>query len=360
MTLRDLNRATLARQMLLTRGRMPVARAVERLLGIQAQLPRPPFAGLWSRLDGFTGRGLVQALTTKAVVRATAMRGTIHLMTARDFVAFRACLQPSLDASVQSILKDRARGMDAARVLAAARSFLESPHNFEEVRDHLVSRFPAGDERAMGYTARLGVPLVQVPSDEARWGFPAQADFVSAEAWLGKPMAPCRSVDAIVTRYLAAYGPSTVKDAQAWLGMGGLDDVFARLGATLVTFEGQAGRTWFDLPDAPRPGPDAPAPVRFVPEWDGVVVTRADERVVARADRPKVFLPGLRVAAVVLVDGFAAGTWKIAATVKKATLTVEPFRKWAAPVRRQVEAEGEALLRFSEPSVPSYDVTVTP
>ena len=358
MTLRDLNRATLARQMLLARGRMPVARAVERLLGIQAQLPRPPFAGLWSRLDGFTGGDLVKALTTKAVVRATAMRGTIHLMTARDFVAFRACLQPSLDAGVQSILKERARSMDAARVLAAARSFLESPHNFEEVRDHLASRFPAGDARAMGYTARLGVPLVQVPAD-ARWGFPAQADFVSAEAWLGKPMAACRSADAIVSRYLAAYGPSTVKDAQAWLGMGGLDEVFARLGATLVTIEGPAGRTWFDLPDAPRPGPDAPAPVRFLPEWDGVVVTRADERVVARADRPKVFLPGLRVAAVVLVDGFAAGTWKIAATAKKATLTVEPFRKWAAPVHRQVEAEGEALLRFTEPAVSVHDVTVT-
>jgi hypothetical protein len=357
MTTRELNRATLARQMLLARERRPVVGAVEQLLAMQAQLPRPPFAGLWCRLEGFTRADLVKALTARTVVRGTSMRGTIHLMSAADFLKFRGCLQPGLDGGMHAILKERAQQMDIAKVLAHARAFLETPHNFEEVRDHLMSKFPGGDDRALGYVARMSLPLLQVPS-EAPWAFDAQSDFVNAETWIGKRVADCKSLDSLVLRYLQAYGPATSRDAQAWLGLSGLDVVFERLGKKVVTLKGAGSKAWYDLPDAPRPAGDTPAPVRFIPEWDSVVVTRADERVVAKGDRPCVFLPGLRIAALVLVDGFAAGAWKVTATAKKALLTVECFRTWPAAVRKEVEAEGHALLRFAEPAAASFDVKI--
>ena len=358
MTLRELNRATLARQMLLARDKRPPVKAIEHLVGVQAQLPRPPFTGLWSRLVNFTRADLASAVNARTVVRATSMRGTIHLMTAADFLKYRGCLQPSLDAGLRAVLKERAESLDTPKLLAVAGAYLKQAHNFQEVRDHLMSRFPGGEERAMGYAVRMGVPLVQVPSNDA-WAYPAQADFVSAETWLKEPVASCRSLGPFVLRYLAAYGPATVKDAQAWTGLPNLEATFVNLASKLITVPGPTGKPLFDLPDAPRPDGDTPAPVRFLPEWDGVIVTRADERVVAKADRPRVFLPGLRVAAVVLVDGLAAATWKVSATASKATLQVESFKVWPAAIRRQVAAEGEALLRFVEPQAKALDLKVT-
>ncbi len=357
MTLRELNRATLARQMLLTREKRPVVKAVEHLLGLQAQLPRPPFTGLWSRLEKFTRADLAAAVQARTVVRATSMRGTIHLMTAADFLKFRGCLQPSLDAGLRAILRERMDTLDVPSLLAVARAYFEQPHTFEDARDHLVSKFPRGDERAMGYAVRMALPLVQVPSTDG-WAYPARADFVSAASWLRKPVAACSALGPIVLRYLAAYGPATVKDAQAWTGLWNLEATFAGLGDKLVTVAGPSGKPLFDLPDAPRPGADAVAPVRFLPEWDSVIVTRADERIVAKADRPRVFLPGLRVAALVLVDGMAVATWKVVATARKATLQIDSFKTWPAAVRREVMPEGEALLRFVEPQAKTYEVKV--
>jgi len=358
MTIRELNRATLARQMLLAREKRPLVKAIERLFGLQAQLARPPFTGLWSRVENFARADLANAVNARTVVRGTAMRGTIHLMSAADFLKYRGCLQPSLDAGMRAILKERAETLDTPRLLAVAGAYFRQPHNFEEVRDHLVAKFPDGDERAMGYAARMGVPLVQVPSGD-EWAYPAQADFVSAERWLSKPVAACGALGPLVLRYLAAYGPATVKDAQAWTGVPNLEATFASLGSKLVTVPGPSGKPLFDLPDAPRPDGDTPSPVRFLPEWDGAIVTRADERVVAKADRPRVFLPGLRVAALVLVDGLAAATWKVSATARKATLQVESFKTWPAAIRREVATEGEALLRFVEPQAKAFDLKVT-
>jgi len=360
MTLRELNRATLARQMLLSRQKHPVVKAIEQLVALQAQLPRPPFAGLWSRLDSFSRADLSKAVHARTVVRATTMRGTIHLMSAADYLRFRGCLQASLDAALVAVLRDRATSLNLTAICKEALAFFSQPHNFEEARVHLVKAFPAGDERAMGYAVRLNVPLVQVPSDDV-WAYPAQADFVSAAAWLKKPVAPASAagIAALLVRYLAAYGPATIKDAQAWTGVAGLEAAAASLKDKLITVPGPTGKPLYDLPDAPRPDADTPAPVRFLPEWDSVIVTRADERIVAKADRPRVFLPGLRVAALVLVDGMAAGTWKVAATAKKASLQIESFASWTAARKRDVTAEGEALVRFVEPNAKAYDVTVS-
>jgi hypothetical protein len=355
LTLRQLNRATLARQMLLARERATTVRAIEHLIGLQAQLARPPFVGLWSRVQDFDRADLVRLMTERAVVRATAMRATLHVMTAADYLKLRGCLQPALDRAMQGVLGDRAARLNLRQLDEVARRFFETPHTFDSAREHLRARFRGGDERAMAYAARLRLPLVQVPTG-ATWGFPAQADFIAADRWLGKSPAGARRPDALVRRYLAAYGPATVADAQAWSGLPNLRPVLEAMRPKLRTFRDPEGAELFDLPDAPRPDPDDPAPVRFVPEYDNIISSRADARLVPIRHRSKVFLPGLRVLATVLVDGFVAGTWKIERERAVARLVVEPFTTLPASVRRDVESEGQALLRFAEPDARDWSI----
>lgn len=356
--LKALNRATLARQLLLRRERLPVETAVHRLLALQAQLPRPAVVGLWTRLEGLDRQAVARLFESRALVRGTTMRGTLHVMTAGDYLAFRACLQLGLDSGMRAILRERAAALDMTALGRRAEAYLKTPHNFEEIRAHLVAAFPGGDERAMGYAVRMGLPLVQVPGT-GPWGFPARADFVSAKAWLGKAPAPCSSPDPLILRYLGALGPATVKDAESWLGLAGLAPAFDRLRPQLVIVGGTARAPLYDLPDAPRPDGGVPAPIRFLPEWDSLVVTRADERVVSRAHRPRVFLPGLRVAALVLIDGFAVGSWNVASARRAATLTIEPFSPLPKRLASELKAEGESLLAFMEPDAATYEIRVT-
>jgi hypothetical protein len=205
------------------------------------------------------------------------------------------------------------------------------------------------------------LPLVQVPlGKEAAWAFTANPRFALAEEWLAKsiPTGTPASPDALILRYLAAYGPASVADVQAWSGLAKLRDRVEALRPRLATFRDEAGRELFDLPEAPRPEGDVPAPVRLIADYDNLITTRHDERFVAKSHRPKVFLPGLRVAATVLVDGFVAGTWKMDRTKGAAILAVESFAAFSARTRKEVTAEGEALLRFAEPDAGSFEVRV--
>ncbi len=356
LTLRQLNRATLARQLLLEREKTPALRAIERLAGLQAQLARPPFIGLWSRLEGFRREELLKLLQRREVVRATLMRGTLHLLSAKDYLALRASLQPGLDRGMASILRERAERLDVTQLAEEARAFFEEePRTFEALRDHLMTLHPQGDERAMGYSVRLRLPLVQVPT-ESDWGYPGTADFAVAETWLGKPLGTDATPHALVLRYLAAFGPSSVADAQAWSGLQGLRSVFEELRPQLRTFRDEDGKELFDVPKAPHPDEDTPAPVRFVPEYDNLIVARADARFVAAAHRKAIFLPGLRVLPTFLVDGFAAGTWKAERKKATATLVLEPFGPLTKPAKEALTEEGEALARFVEPDAKSVDV----
>lgn len=362
LTRRALNRATLARQMLLAREPVPVPRAIERLVGLQAQWPRPPFLGLWSRVEGFERSSLVRLLERRQVVRATFLRGTLHLATAGDFLALRAALQPVLDAGMRTILKALGARFDVERLKDQARRILEEgPRTFEEIRAELLRANPGAHERAMGYAVRMQIPLVQVPvGEEAPWAFPANARFALADEWLGRPVPTGEppSPEALVLRYLAGHGPASVADVQAWSGLPKLKAVLEELRPRLATFRDEAGRELFDLPEAPRPGGDAPAPARLVADYDNLVTTRADERFVARTHRPRVFLSALRVAATVLVDGFVAGTWKLARKKDAATLLISPFAPLSARDSKAVLAEAEALLRFAEGDARSFDVRV--
>lgn len=170
--------------MLLSREPVPVAEAVGRLCGMQAQEPKPPFLGLWTRLEGFQAADLHSAFNDRSIVRATMMRATLHLMTAADYTAFRTTLQPMLDGALR-VLGDRAKGLDLQKVVPAARSLLqEAPLTFNEVRASLQEMFPDVNDRALGYAARLCVPLVMIPTQD-RWGFPRTAQFTLADSWLG-------------------------------------------------------------------------------------------------------------------------------------------------------------------------------
>jgi len=362
LTLRQLNRATLARQMLLGRERVTPLAAIERLVGMQAQLPRPPFVGLWGRVEGFRREDLTKLFVGRQAVRATFLRGTLHVSSARDFVALRPTVQPVLDAGMRAIHKAQGTRVDPERVTRHAQRILaEGPKTFEEVRDRLKRADPGANERALGFAVRMLLPLVQVPVGEAAaWAFPANARFALAEEWLGKaiPTDPPAPPDALVLRYLAAYGPASVADVQAWSGLPRLRDTLEALRPRLVALRDEGGRELFDLPDAPRPDADVPAPVRLIADYDNLITTRRDERFVAKGHRPKVFLPGLRVAATVLVDGFVAGAWKMDRKKDVAALTVEPFVSFSARTRKEVIAEGEALLRFAEPDARSFEVRV--
>ncbi len=346
--------------MLLAREAMPVEAAVARLFGLQAQLARPPFLGLWTRLAGFDRVALSAALGERCVVRATAWRGTLHLLTADDLCAFRGSLQEMLSRGMRSILRERAETFDMEKLLAEARLFFgRKPATFDAARAHLSARFPVADERALGYAVRTHLPLVQVP-DGSAWGFPAAADFALADAWLGRTIpAGTAALPDLVRRYLVAFGPAAVTDVQIWSGVGGLRTVFDALRGELLTFADERGRELFDLPKAPRPAAETPAPVRFLPEYDNLVLGHDDRsRIVADEFRPRLVTKNLQVPATFLVDGFVAGTWKIERRKKVATLALVPFDKLAKKSLRALEEEGDALLVFVEPEAATREVVV--
>jgi hypothetical protein len=356
LTLRQLNRATLARQMLLEREDIPVAAAVERLCGIQAQEARPPFVGLWTRLAGFRAEDLHSLLHKRSVVRATFLRGTLHLLSARDYLAYRTAIQPVLDDALK-VLGSRAKGLDPALVLAAATALYEQqPRNFNDLRALLQAEFPDVHERALGYTVRTRLPLVMVPTDD-RWAFPSVADFTLAANWLSAPLSENDSPVDLVRRYLAAFGPATAADVQTWSGLRGVKEIIALLRPELITVRDTNGKELFDLPDAPRPDGDVPAPARFLPEFDNLVLSHADRtRVIADEHRGHVVTKNLRVRASVSYDGFACGIWDLERKKTSVTLRVTPFRRLAADAVRELTAEAEALLTFLEPDTPNTGV----
>lgn len=357
LSARALGRATLARHMLLGRARVSAVQALERLFALQAQLARPPFLGLWSRLAGFRREELAEALQRREVVRATLLRGTLHLVRAADYAAWRAALQPTLDRGVQSILRERTGRFDLDALIAEARAYFAEPRTFDAFREHLLAADPSIDARAMAYTARCKLPLVQVP-DASAWSFPGAAAFTRADLWLGAPVDRGEpGPRGLVSRYLAAFGPASAADMQTWSGLAGLRESFAALRPALQSFRDERGRELFDLPDAPRPDPDAPAPVRLLPEFDALVLGHDDRtRLIDDAHRAAIFRPNLRILPTFLIDGRVAGTWKLTRAGKTATLTLEAFAAPTKPVRDELAAEAEQMLRFAEPDATSFDV----
>ncbi|HEY1479082.1 MAG TPA: winged helix DNA-binding domain-containing protein [Gaiellales bacterium] len=356
LSVRALNRATLARQLLLARAPISVAEGVDRLAGLQAQEAKPPFIGLWSRLEGFERDQLAAAIRAREIVRATWLRGTLHLVGAADYAAFRETVRPVLEQGLR-LLGDRAAGLDVDAVLPLARTLLQAgPRTFGELRGELQQAFPEVNERALGFTVRMLMPLVMEPTDDA-WAFRANARFTPADEWIGRPLAASDARGELVLRYLAAFGPATAADVQAWSGLKGVAATIAELRPALVELADERGRTLHDLPDAPRPGDDVPAPARLLPEFDNLVLAHADRtRIVPDAYRGEIVTKNLRVRATFLWDGFVAGTWTSSVTRKAATLELAPFTPLPARAIKALSVEAEALLRFLEPDAVSFAV----
>ncbi|MET7278239.1 winged helix DNA-binding domain-containing protein [Kribbella sp. NPDC005582] len=354
MSGRAVNRATLARQLLVERADVSVAAAVEQLVGMQGQEAKHPYVGLWSRVAGFAEGDLDRAVEAREVVRGTLFRGTLHLVTAADFLRFRATVAPVLEAGLR-LLKERAEGMEPAKVVAAAERILaKEPLTFTEVRDALQKEFPAVNERALGFCTRMLVPLVMYPTG-GRWSWPANARFTPAEEWIGKKLHRKEEQAELVTRYLQAFGPATPADFQTWSGLPKAKPVFDSL--DLETFTDDNGKTLYDVPDAPRPDPGTPVPVRFLPEFDNLLLAHAKrERIIADEHRPAVFTKNLRVKATYTVDGYVAGLWTAEKKRGVATLTLTPFGRLLKRNKGDLEREGTALLGFLEPDAKSYEV----
>lgn len=348
LSLRQINRATLARQMLLERSGVGAASAISQLVSLQAQIPKPPFIGLWTRLEAFEKDQLLAALRDRSVVRAPAMmRHTVHVMASEDFLRFRTTIQPALTRGFTSITRNRIEGIDMDALLAEMRKKLADGVITTGEMLELAEQFePEGDHSALRYGLRTFIPLVNIPDDSA-WGFGRTVSFADPTEFLGEAPDPAEHVRELIKRYLAAFGPASPADAQAWSGLAGLKPTFESMRSELLSFKTEESKEIFDLPDAPRPASDIPAPVRFLPDYDNLVVSHADRRrVMSEEHRPRVSLKAARVRATFTLDGFVAGTWRVEKKGKRSTLVVEPFAKLAKRDRKLLEDEGERLLAF--------------
>jgi hypothetical protein len=340
---RALNRALLERQLLLRRATLPVPDTIERLVGMQAQIPNAPYTGLWSRLHDFRPEALSRLIEDRRAVRGTMMRCTLHLFTARDYLTVRPALQPVVERGFYSSpFARQLAGVDIQALLSAGRAVLEErPRPGAELARLLSARWPEVDAVSLGYAIRYLEPVVQIPP-RGLWGATGRPIVTTAEAWLGRPLADSCAPDGLIRRHLAAFGPATVADIQAWSGLPALREVVERMRGSLRTFRDERGRELFDVADGPLPDPDTPAPPRFLPDYDNALLAHSDRTRIVADEHRVVSLNGS-----VLVDGFSAGTWKISRHDGGATLAVKPFSPWAGEDVDAVAAEGARLLAFS-------------
>lgn len=359
LSLRAINRATLARQLLLERDARPAESAVEHLVGMQAQAPFPPYFGLWTRLADFEPSSLADALLARRVVL---MRGTVHLVTAADACFLRPLVQVIMDRDLRTNMQYSAglAGLDLAELAERAREALASrPLTAKELGADLAARWPDRPAAALAHAARGLLALVQVPP-RAVWGRSGQTRYHTAEHWLGRALDTAPDPGRLVLRYLAAFGPATVADMQTWSGLTRLREVVEPLRQSLRVFADPSGRELFDLPDAPRPDPDTPVPARFLPEFDNLLLSHADRsRVMSEEFRKRLFgvkngvFPGT-----FSVDGYLRGAWRITKSRKVATLTVTPWAKMSKKDMAAVVREGSRLLSFAAPDAEARDVVV--
>ena len=339
LTLRELNRATLERQLLLARRRTSPLRVIERLGGMQAQWPQAPYVGLWTRVAGFRRETLERAVRRGDVVKATVMRGTLHLVTARDYALFWSALQ-----GMRTWADDEAVAVGTKLAPAVRKLFVDGPLTVQQALDHIERKLGVADEllrRRAWWVARTAAHVLHAP-ETALWSARPQALFAAA----AEPEAIDTTVarTELVRRYLAAFGPATRADVADWSGMR-VSDFAEALEALepLRRFRDEKGRELLDMPRAPVPPADTSAPVRFLPKWDNVLLAFADRtRVLPEEYRKAVIAKNGDVAQTFLVDGLVAGTWRL----ERGKVVTEPFAPLPRAARRELEDEASALAEF--------------
>jgi hypothetical protein len=359
LTLRQLNRTYLARQLLLERHTLSIMDAVERLFGLQAQVNNPPYIGLWTRLHTFERDDLTRLMQARAIGRSALMRSTLHLFTAADYARYWATIQPALLKGLNSFFGRSIKGLDIAPLVAAARAMFETePRTFAEVKTALAALVPDRDLEALAYIARTFIPLIQVPPGGV-WGKGGSPLYALASSYLGMKIDTSDQLRGLFMRYLAAFGPASVQDFQTWVGIAKLKEPISAFRSELVAYRSEDGRELFDLPDAPILPEDTPAPIRFVPEYDNLVIGHDDRtRVLPEAFRTRVFLSAGRVRATILVDGFVRGAWRVERVKRAATLMIERFAPLSPDEQAALADEGLRLLRFIEDDAETLDVRV--
>jgi hypothetical protein len=345
---RALNRALLARQLLLGRVEMALPTAIERVVGLQAQATAPPYYGLWSRIDGFDPHELGRLLVDRKLVRIKLMRGTVHMVGPADAAWLRPLVQVVIARGHNGAFGRRMGSADPARVGEVVGELLAGgPLTGRE----LGRRGIGDDEEALANAALTYAPLVQIPP-RGIWGAAGQARYATLEAWTGRDLEARPSAQELVLRYLRGFGPASVMDAQNWSGLTRLGAVFEGLRPRLESFADEHGRELFDLPDAPRPGPDVRAPVRFLGEYDNVLLGHADRRRIVPEGLVWEAQAG-RAVNRVLVDGMLRATWRIERARKAgARLVVQALEELSGGERDDVLAEATGIAAFAAPDDP--------
>ena len=348
LTQQGLNRALLARQMLLVRARMPIEPAVRHLVGLQAQRPDPPHIGLWSRLTGIRHTDIDDLIDSRRLVRVAALRATVHLLTAQDALELRPVVQPVLDRELAAPAFKSLRWVNIDAVTARGRELCcAEPLTLTDLGERLALEFPRATPHALAIAVRNHVALIQVPP-RGRWRNPAPTVHVPAEAWLGRDLGGDGDPARLIMRYLAAFGPATATDIATWSGLRGIKALLENMRDDLAWLTDDRGRTLVDVPDGILPDPETPAPVRLLPEYDNTLLSHADRtRIIEDGDRPFVLTRGGQVGGTVLLDGFVRAIWRTIPGDDSETLTVRPLRWLTRTNKEEIEREALALLDFA-------------
>lgn len=358
ITDRELNLATLARQFLLRRAEVSALDAIEHLAGLQAQAPNPPYLALWARLKNFAAEDLSTLVEKRQVVRLVAMRGTVFALSAADAGPFRATVQTIMERDLHTNSTQRAAltGLDLDALAQAGRDLVaDGPLTQMQMRPILAERFPGHAAEGLAHGVRGLLPMVQVPP-RGLWGRSGAPALTTLENWLGAEVSSTPDPDAMVLRYLAAFGPASVKDAQAWSGLTRLAEVFERLRPSLITFVNAKGAEVFDLPDAPRPTSGTP-PVRILAPFDNILLSHADRsRIMDEQYRTRVFTVNGIIKPAILVRGKVVGFAAVTPAKETVELSATLFAQQPKTALASIEKEARSLLKFMHPKIPTREV----
>jgi hypothetical protein len=343
LCLRTLNRTYLRRQLLLEPDARPVDEVVAHLVAVQAQEVDAPYVGLWARMAGFRHEQLSDALTDRRVVRGGLLRGTQHIATGADYRWLRPLIRERMGRAGMSPFARQIAGLDLAELTGAAREILAGQVLTRPLlARRLGERFPDRDRMALAWAAQHQLSLLH-PPPSGLWRRRGHVTCALAEDWIGEPLEDRPALRTLLWRYLASCGPATVADLQIWSGLRKLRDEVEALLPELVVYRDEAGRELYDRPDLALADPDEPAPVRFLPEFDNLVLSHHDRtRIISDAARAQVCPGYSMVHPTFLVDGFVAGLWAAQASGVRVT----PFRPLSRAATKAVLAEAGRLLGF--------------